>query len=177
MPKIEYVIAVKGQGRKICETHDIDLPDHLCVPSPDPDEMGCYLDCLSIRFMDSIRCQGPFTCLHCGDRACQNRQHPLFTSHEIINVVFPFCTRVSCERAVTYMAQEDHHRRIKTIMQLVLPPSASRPVFNLHCTVCGSTQTPKRCSRCKLTSYCGPACQKSDWKRHKAECISEMEGN
>lgn len=29
----------------------------------------------------------------------------------------------------------------------------------------------KRCSKCKTVAYCGVECQKSDWKRHKAECI------
>ncbi|KAH8926968.1 hypothetical protein BT69DRAFT_899747 [Atractiella rhizophila] len=29
---------------------------------------------------------------------------------------------------------------------------------------------PKTCSRCKLTRYCSPVCQKADWKRHKEIC-------
>ncbi|KAI0667221.1 hypothetical protein C8Q78DRAFT_1071983 [Trametes maxima] len=28
----------------------------------------------------------------------------------------------------------------------------------------------KRCSRCKLTRYCGAECQKKDWARHKVTC-------
>ena len=95
----------------------------ITCPSPDHYEMATYLDCLSHRFMNSIRCQGPFMCSHCGDSAYQNRQQPLVAVNVIFNTVIPFCTRVSCERAVTCMAQEDHHRRMKTAMQLVLPPS------------------------------------------------------
>jgi hypothetical protein len=27
-----------------------------------------------------------------------------------------------------------------------------------------------RCSKCKITWYCGAACQKADWKKHKVTC-------
>ncbi|KAJ7153101.1 hypothetical protein C8R43DRAFT_1002904 [Mycena crocata] len=33
----------------------------------------------------------------------------------------------------------------------------------------------KRCSACRQVMYCGPTCQKADWKRHKSECLKEME--
>ena len=29
---------------------------------------------------------------------------------------------------------------------------------------------PKRCSGCLLVRYCGAACQKADWRAHKAAC-------
>ncbi|KAF9233821.1 hypothetical protein BU15DRAFT_90206 [Melanogaster broomeanus] len=35
----------------------------------------------------------------------------------------------------------------------------------------------KACTRCKAVSYCGLACQKADWKRHKSECAKEAAGN
>ena len=45
------------------------------------------------------------------------------------------------------------------------------------CRLCGkafadpdSGDTTGRCSGCKRTRYCGVACQKSDWPRHKLEC-------
>ena len=42
------------------------------------------------------------------------------------------------------------------------------------CAVCGITAGLTRCSRCEKISYCGPQCQKSDWKRHKnAECVKK----
>lgn len=37
------------------------------------------------------------------------------------------------------------------------------------CFVCGKPSEAK-CSRCRAISYCGPECQRKDWKRHKAEC-------
>mmetsp|Transcript_3137 Transcript_3137/g.5918 ORF Transcript_3137/g.5918 Transcript_3137/m.5918 type:complete len:542 (-) Transcript_3137:83-1708(-) len=39
-----------------------------------------------------------------------------------------------------------------------------------QCHVCGITRDLSRCSRCKARWYCGPAHQKEDWHRHKAEC-------
>jgi len=39
------------------------------------------------------------------------------------------------------------------------------------CVHCGKQGAGfKRCSRCKQDSYCGAACQKADWKRHKKTC-------
>lgn len=33
------------------------------------------------------------------------------------------------------------------------------------------------CSRCKTVAYCSPACQKSDWKRHKPTCMPHVPGS
>jgi tetratricopeptide (TPR) repeat protein len=39
------------------------------------------------------------------------------------------------------------------------------------CSHCGKHGAGfKHCSRCKQASYCGNACQKADWKRHKTTC-------
>mmetsp|Transcript_34184 Transcript_34184/g.69068 ORF Transcript_34184/g.69068 Transcript_34184/m.69068 type:complete len:116 (+) Transcript_34184:89-436(+) len=37
------------------------------------------------------------------------------------------------------------------------------------CLVCGKPGQA-HCSRCHAVTYCGPECQRSDWKRHKASC-------
>jgi hypothetical protein len=36
--------------------------------------------------------------------------------------------------------------------------------------MCGRTGAALRCSRCKSTTYCSSACQRTDWKDHKALC-------
>ncbi|GAX19969.1 hypothetical protein FisN_1Lh557 [Fistulifera solaris] len=35
---------------------------------------------------------------------------------------------------------------------------------------CTKSNPAHRCSRCKITYYCSPTCQKADWKRHKLGC-------
>jgi hypothetical protein len=35
------------------------------------------------------------------------------------------------------------------------------------------SQRLKKCSRCGVAAYCGPACQKSHWPHHKARCKSK----
>mmetsp|Transcript_106111 Transcript_106111/g.300029 ORF Transcript_106111/g.300029 Transcript_106111/m.300029 type:complete len:255 (-) Transcript_106111:225-989(-) len=37
------------------------------------------------------------------------------------------------------------------------------------CNVCGAPAA-KLCSRCKCRHYCGPQCQRSDWRSHKQYC-------
>ena len=42
------------------------------------------------------------------------------------------------------------------------------------CAVCGITAGLNRCRRCLKVAYCGPECQRKDWKRHKVEeCIKK----
>jgi ankyrin repeat protein len=41
------------------------------------------------------------------------------------------------------------------------------------CCLLAGAATMQYCSRCKNAAYCNAECQRSDWKRHKAEC-SEM---
>ena len=38
------------------------------------------------------------------------------------------------------------------------------------CHVCGSTQSLKRCAKCKTIFYCSREHQISDWKNHKVDC-------
>lgn len=44
----------------------------------------------------------------------------------------------------------------------------------LLCSVCSAATTPGTplllCGRCKSVRYCGPECQKADWKMHKQDC-------
>ena len=47
------------------------------------------------------------------------------------------------------------------------------PTFNPNrCARCGiqSSDTLKRCSKCKMAYYCTAECQREDWKKHKIAC-------
>ncbi|KAJ7646016.1 hypothetical protein DFH06DRAFT_1270905 [Mycena polygramma] len=58
-----------------------------------------------------------------------------------------------------------------TIRDLILK-SCGRP----ECVAQESEATQfKRCSGCQLVVYCGASCQKTDWKRHKADCNQRAE--
>ena len=46
---------------------------------------------------------------------------------------------------------------------------AMRAFVRSHCTHCGGAAS-SHCSRCKLASFCGQACQRSAWKAHKLVC-------
>ncbi|KAJ6482568.1 hypothetical protein C8R45DRAFT_305060 [Mycena sanguinolenta] len=48
-----------------------------------------------------------------------------------------------------------------------MPPTDTQQ----NCFVCG-TLTAKKCSRCRIKFYCSDEHQKSDWKKHKAVCLS-----
>jgi len=43
------------------------------------------------------------------------------------------------------------------------------------CRLCGGNGSPRLlvCSKCRTASYCSAACQKSDWKDHKADCYMQ----
>ena len=52
---------------------------------------------------------------------------------------------------------------------------ATRPCAHAGCTRVGGPSEAalsqgKRCSACRLMRYCGAACQKADWRAHKAAC-------
>ncbi|KAJ4755629.1 N-lysine methyltransferase SMYD2 [Rhynchospora pubera] len=52
-------------------------------------------------------------------------------------------------------------------------PYASAPnkaSVGLICDACFSSKHVKKCSACRVACYCGPACQKSEWKLHQVEC-------
>ncbi|KAI9062064.1 hypothetical protein FKP32DRAFT_1593927, partial [Trametes sanguinea] len=55
------------------------------------------------------------------------------------------------------------------------PPGVTYPLSG-SCACCERDETAgddaglKKCSSCRLTRYCGAACQKKDWPRHKVAC-------
>ncbi len=43
------------------------------------------------------------------------------------------------------------------------------------CDVCGSTGALSLCGGCRLRRYCGRACQRAEWARHKGTCARMRE--
>jgi hypothetical protein len=54
----------------------------------------------------------------------------------------------------------------------VAPAEPAKPVDPNapRCSVCGKF-TDTKCSRCKQVYFCSTACQKENWKYHKAKCV------
>ena len=48
--------------------------------------------------------------------------------------------------------------------------NAKRQHSERECNVCGQRPAKKTCSRCKVAAYCSEACQRRDWRTHKATC-------
>jgi hypothetical protein len=65
-----------------------------------------------------------------------------------------------------YMAALEHEFGADDKQNVVM-----RRFLSGHCGNCGK-QSKSCCSRCKLVSYCGSACQKTAWKEHKKLCAT-----
>src|SRR5688500_3512650 len=48
-------------------------------------------------------------------------------------------------------------------------PTAISPPTSSKCAACAKPAS-LTCSRCRTTTYCSSACQKSDWRTHKQSC-------
>jgi len=56
----------------------------------------------------------------------------------------------------------------QTVQNMLADPEDSHIAL---CYVCGA-QTKSKCKRCGVLHYCSKECQKSDWPRHKLNCVS-----
>ena len=60
----------------------------------------------------------------------------------------------------------------------VLPPPAGHQYVNVCAALCGADARGTKlqcCAACRVVNYCSKACQKADWRRHKAECKPRTE--
>ncbi|KAF2826141.1 hypothetical protein CC86DRAFT_466925 [Ophiobolus disseminans] len=77
-----------------------------------------------------------------------------------INVlVHSTCGLTMCIKAAKVMMQE--------VMEEVGEMERDQDV---KCESCGERENIKRCAKCKVVGYCGTACQKRGWKKHKKIC-------
>ena len=60
---------------------------------------------------------------------------------------------------------------VRSFCEALMIMRGSTHVPDRTCGACGAAmERPLRCSRCKVTVYCGRECQKRAWKTHKKEC-------
>ena len=60
-------------------------------------------------------------------------------------------------------------------------PAAAAARAIVSCAACGKPEPAGgarfgACSGCRAVQYCGPVCQRSDWKRHKPACKQAGKG-
>ena len=149
------------------------MPSHLCLEESDDRDVGTYLQKLAEHHEADLDQAGPFKCIACRERATILGAHPLLTKRCIFSTVFPSCTDGNCQRQVAHLRQTEHHNFLRNTLQLLKPPGAPEPTFKMRCSVCGTTKTPRQCTRCMLIVYCSRNCQKKDRDRHRPECITQ----
>jgi len=62
--------------------------------------------------------------------------------------------------------KEKRRNFTKMFLEEIAPDKANRCANDL----CRKVQKLKKCSKCRIFSYCSVACQKTDWKYHKPTC-------
>mmetsp|Transcript_22274 Transcript_22274/g.56039 ORF Transcript_22274/g.56039 Transcript_22274/m.56039 type:complete len:128 (+) Transcript_22274:564-947(+) len=91
-----------------------------------------------------------------------------------------FVTSISDQQRVEILVERGRMSRIRRrFRSLPLPdqdvdkPRFLRTLYSF-CAGCGAAMAKLVCSRCREVNYCGAACQRRDWPRHKADCAMEM---
>ena len=90
------------------------------------------------------------------------------------------CSRCNSISYCSKICQQNDWTKHKVSCQI--PMKEERPEDYLSsdhtidmCAACGkTTDTLKKCSRCKNISYCSKSCQQSDWSKHKTNCQIPM---
>ncbi|KAJ8686791.1 hypothetical protein QAD02_022585 [Eretmocerus hayati] len=87
---------------------------------------------------------------------------------------------ISCGRGYTYYELPEPHYNIEEGLRNVYE-KRERGLYEYAseeldddigpCKYC-SNPTQFMCQKCSVTYYCGRACQKKDWDRHRSECVS-----
>ena len=124
-----------------------------------------------------IPCIAKLACAGTGRQALYDRLHP-----ENISLISerPYWARLQAELIQPLEAQlraAEPDEAGEQLQQAVAAAEAlaTRPCAHPGCaTIVGPSEAAaprgKRCGGCRLVRYCGPACQKADWKGHKAAC-------
>ncbi|PIL24064.1 hypothetical protein GSI_13815 [Ganoderma sinense ZZ0214-1] len=127
-----------------------------------------------------------WTCEFCGKPSRETHVQTMFWHHldppRVIVYIHYVC---DMDKPHVQAGLTEYHNMMDSVNQGHLgpmpdfpPPKPSGLVYPLagSCACCerdataADTADMKKCSKCKLTRYCGAECQKKDWPRHKVAC-------
>ena len=96
---------------------------------------------------------------------------PAFWGRLRVEVVEPLVLELEAQAT----AEEGDPARQAQLAVDVAEALATRPCAHPACTsIAGPSEAAeprgKLCSGCRAVRYCGPGCQKADWRAHKAAC-------
>lgn len=148
--------------------------DDVSVPLRELEQILAKFKALWVQ-QNAARCRLQRIVLHVAAACSQNSPYRL---HVLLHVNKPSSS--SWEAWVPNGAQCAAHRErmhaLEASEELVALSSLNAPASQVvssdaaTCATCGAGGKLFRCSRCKKIAYCSAACQKCDWKRHRAAC-------
>lgn len=159
------------------EVNGVAFDTELDIPDPE-DKLSfavavrSHIDEVNESIFNHVK---PLKCQSCGTRdAITFLHHPmLFLEVEpprVEDLLSPVCCRATCSMQA--------HQEI----ELALAQQAAYAVLNPNkigevlvcCASCSKPATHdeplQQCSRCKSVRYCGSACQRAHWPKHKVMC-------
>jgi hypothetical protein len=91
----------------------------------------------------------------------------LHTEDPHINIyVLSSCGKTQCRREA--LEANEH------IMDQTLQKQREELALGRFCGVCGTEEGTKKCTKCRVVSYCSKEHQKADWKKHKDLCYVNL---
>ncbi len=115
MISMQYTVLVANQGRRIGASHRIDLPKHLAEVKGSDQEMSDLFHFLAQKYHHDVLAHGRFKCLACGDQANPFTNHPIQTHGEILDFLFPICSRGFCEIMGSQLRKDTVHQALSRV--------------------------------------------------------------
>lgn len=167
MISMPYTVFVAKQGPLIHVSGRIGVPERLAEMEGSDQEKSDLFQALAQKYHHEVLDHGPFVCVACGHQANRFMNHPVHARGELLDFLFPICSRGPCEIMGSQIRRDEVHQLLGLVgFGSTLPAG----VFKQPCNVCSKTDQTKACGKCKLAQYCSPECQRIDWPRHKPHC-------
>ncbi len=141
------------------------MSDWICAV--EPVEEGVILACLLLMCLSILM----------GQKMDKNLRIGVFVKANAFIESFPHSSIIIRYATHLMMLSSDRIIKIEEVVRfLPTPVEVSRYLlgeaidFFYCCCWCGRTPALCLCSRCQVTRYCSPVCQKAHWKIHKDAC-------